>query len=109
MLPDLVDGLPARAIESLRVRIEQHRDHIRAQAYTDMSAYAEQRAAKLRASGGLDDSIAWTLTQRCHMQDGVIHAEPHIVAAVAWEVLAVVLAFGPDVSGHPRTEDTHGC
>jgi hypothetical protein len=73
-----------------------------------MSAHAAARAAELRASGGLQDAIAWTLTQRCHMQDGVIHAAPPVVAAVAWEVLAVVLSFGPDEPTQPRSEDTHG-
>jgi hypothetical protein len=97
-----------RLAASVGHHIEAHRDHIRGQAYADMSAHAAARAAELRASGGLQDAIAYALTQRCHMQDGVVHAAPHVVAAVAWEVLAVVLAFGPDPAGQSRTEDARG-
>ena len=73
--------------------VADHRDHIRDQAAADISSWCEERAAAIRETGK-HDPISWAVHERCHAEAGVVHADPRVIAAVAWEAIAVVLSFG---------------
>ena len=89
---------------------EGHERHVRDRTCLELSAYLAKRAERLRDTPTLDDPLAWALTQRCHTQDGVVHASPSEVAAIAYEVVAAVLSLGdptrdrPDAAGCDRTD-----
>jgi hypothetical protein len=109
-MPDL--KLPVSLFEVARIvaeKFKEHEGHARDRACLDVSAYLQKRAERLRDTPTLDDPLAWALTQRCHTQDGVVHASPSVVAAVAYEVVAAVLSLGdptrdgPDAAGEDRT------
>ena len=87
-----------------------HEEHVRDRTCLELSAYLAKRAERLRDTPTLDDPLAWALTQRCHTQDGVVHASPSVVAATAYEVVAAVLSHGdptrdgPVAAGCDRTD-----
>jgi hypothetical protein len=87
-----------------------HEDHVRDRTCLEVSAYLQQRAERLRDTQTLDDPLAWALTQSCHIQDGVVHASPSVVAATAYEVVAAVLSLGDptrdvsELAGRDRTD-----
>jgi hypothetical protein len=109
-MPDL--KLPVDLFNVARIVAEEfkeHEQHARDRACLDVSAYLQKRAQRLRDTQTLDDPLAWALTQSCHTQDGVVHASPSVVAAVAYEVVAAVLSLGdptrdgPDAAALDRT------
>ena len=99
-----------RVAEIVAEEFKEHESHARDRACVDVADYLQKRAKRLRDTPTLDDPLAWALTQRCHTQDGVVHASPSEVAAVAYEVVAAVLSLGdptrdgPDLAGCDRTD-----
>lgn len=107
--------------EIVAAEFKGHESHVRDRTCLEVSDYLQKRAERLRDTPTLDDPLAWALTQRCHTQDGVVHASPAELAAIAYEVVAMVLSLGdptrdgPDASGAIRntserseTEADHG-
>ncbi|MET8985906.1 hypothetical protein ABZW49_10695 [Nonomuraea wenchangensis] len=91
--------------EIVRGEFEVHARHVRDRACVDAAEHFLARAGELRARPTLADPLAYALTQHCHTQDGGVHARPSLVAAVAYEVLAAVLALG-DPTRNDETETT---
>lgn len=104
LLPDQV----MRIAEIVAAEFGAHERHARDRGCVAAAEHFAARAHQLRTQPTLSDPLAWALTQRCHTRDGVVHAAPAVVAAVAYEVVAAVLALGdptptPDGSGSDRT------
>ena len=99
-----------RVAEIVAAEFAGHESHVRDRTCLELSNYLQQRAKRLRDTPTLDDPLAWALTQHCHTQDGVVHASPSVVAAIAYEVVAAVLSLGdptrdgPDLAGCDRTD-----
>ena len=99
-----------KVTEIVAAEFAGHEAHVRDRTCLEVSDYLQRRAERLRDTPTLDDPLAWALTQRCHIQDGVVHASPSEVAATAYEVVAMVLSLGdptrdgPDAAGCDRTD-----
>ncbi|MER7361859.1 hypothetical protein [Nonomuraea wenchangensis] len=105
-MADLI--VPAPVFDLAKIVAEEfrlHDAHARDRACADAATYFEARAGELRANPTLSDPLAYALTQHCHMQDGVIHASPHLVAAVAYEAVAAVLALGDPTRNETEAGD----
>lgn len=95
--------------EIVAAEFKGHESHVRERTCLEVSAYLQGRAERLRDTPTLDDPLAWALTQRCRTRGGVVQASPAEVAAIAYEVIAMVLSLGdptrdgPDAAGHERT------
>ncbi|MEU6725564.1 hypothetical protein ABZ917_17805 [Nonomuraea wenchangensis] len=109
-MPELT--LPVDIFEIAKAVAEEFRSHdrhARDRACVDVAALFEARAGELRANPTLSDPVAYALAQRCHTQGGVVHAHPSLVAAVAYEVVAAVLALGdPTRNDEDETEAGRG-
>ena len=102
-------SLPVDVFELARMVAEEfvrHEGHARDRACQDVAAHLREQAAKVRADETAADPLVEALMARCHIQAGAIHAWPRVVAAVAYEAMAVLLTYG-DPTRAPHDPGQH--
>jgi hypothetical protein len=102
MAPDLtLTDEAVRIARSVGVHFAKHEQHSRDRAAADLL----ERAARLRSTPFVDDPLTSALLASCHSQEGLVHSHPSIVAAVAYEAVAMLLAGDPTKNEEEENRD----
>ncbi|MFI7448145.1 hypothetical protein ACIBQX_11660 [Nonomuraea sp. NPDC049714] len=92
-----------RVTEIVAAEFKDHEDHVRDRTLAQAAETLRARARVVRTTARVPDELVEALTGCCHAVGGLIYADPRVVAEVAYEAVAGLLA------GHDRmTSDASG-
>ena len=87
---------------------KEHEHHARDRALAEAAEALRVRARVVRTTARVPDELVDALTDCCHTVGGLIHADPRVVAQVAYEAVAGLLAgrdrMTSDASGAIRND-----